>query len=231
MTVLQAIAELQLLSDAAWKVAREWMKECNWGAELIVHVARETGSVDVRHVRGRALMSDTGVGARWERGGHSWLAARLDNGAEVIFDPKAWTGRKTKWKPAYRDYAEDPTLRAWNDREPPRELVLEVVREALAMRRKRDAKKPKPGPCANAWSGVVSLIDGHVEECYTYEQAAEADFHHSFLVSSSGQERMREGTSAYFFLTGDGEVVIDWRRGQERPGGIDLASRIREQLR
>jgi hypothetical protein len=50
------------------------------------------------------------------------------------------------------------------------------------------------------WSGVVDLRDGHVEKTFTYKQAEDADFHHSFLVSPSQASRINNGEADYFWI-------------------------------
>lgn len=73
------------------------------------------------------------------------------------------------------------------------------------------------------WIGAVSLLDGEIEETYTYEQAEEQDFHHSFLVSEAQQERIRDGESVMFWIDD---------RGVQSMVGLPPAieGRIREQI-
>ncbi len=42
------------------------------------------------------------------------------------------------------------------------------------------------------WIGAVNLLDGYIEEVYTYETAKNADFHHSFYFSQNAIRKIRE---------------------------------------
>lgn len=61
------------------------------------------------------------------------------------------------------------------------------------------------------WSGVVSLLDGWIEEVRSYEEAERAGFMHPLYFSKASNERMDRGESAFFWIE-DGEVKGFWRQ-------------------
>ena len=76
------------------------------------------------------------------------------------------------------------------------------------------------------WSGSVNLTDGTIEEVHTYEEAEDADFHHSLYFSPQQVEKMSDGECAFFFVDG-GEVQDEWRDSLP----TDIARRIRRQIK
>jgi RNA:NAD 2'-phosphotransferase (TPT1/KptA family)/8-oxo-dGTP pyrophosphatase MutT (NUDIX family) len=80
------------------------------------------------------------------------------------------------------------------------------------------------------WSGIADVADGSIIEVHTYEEAERGDFHHSFYVSHSSQQMMREGDYAFFWIDEDGgrnAVQVEWpTANQDVKIPPDLARRI-----
>jgi hypothetical protein len=55
------------------------------------------------------------------------------------------------------------------------------------------------------WIGSVNVMDGHIEEIHTYEEAYDYDFHHSFYFSIPQCEKIREGECQVFWIEFDGQ--------------------------
>lgn len=60
------------------------------------------------------------------------------------------------------------------------------------------------------WCGSVNLLDGEIEEVHAYGEAEAMDFHHSLYFSHAQVEKMADGECAFFWITDDGQVEIDW---------------------
>jgi hypothetical protein len=61
------------------------------------------------------------------------------------------------------------------------------------------------------WIGCVSLLDGRIEEVYTYEQAKVVDFHHTRYFSVTACEKFNNYESAIFWINDFSEIEGKWR--------------------
>lgn len=61
------------------------------------------------------------------------------------------------------------------------------------------------------WIGCVSLLDGVIEEVYTYEQAEAVGFHHHRYFSVSACEKINHYESAIFWVNDFSEIEGKWR--------------------
>lgn len=59
------------------------------------------------------------------------------------------------------------------------------------------------------WCGIASLLDGYIEEAYSYEEAEQYDFHHSMYCTPVGCQRLEDGESVFFWVH-KGIVRADW---------------------
>lgn len=75
------------------------------------------------------------------------------------------------------------------------------------------------------WSGCACAIDGYVEEVHTYEEAENADFHHSLYFSIEAAERINNEESVFFWIE-KGRIETMWRNGE-----FDKTGRILESLK
>lgn len=57
------------------------------------------------------------------------------------------------------------------------------------------------------WSGIVDARDGTVEEMWTYQEAKDVDWHHSFLISREQQLAINSGDKVYFWMEDNGEPM------------------------
>jgi hypothetical protein len=69
-----------------------------------------------------------------------------------------------------------------------------------------DALFQKASIMDEVWSGVVDLTTGEVNSTYTYKQAKDNDFHHSFLVGDY-YDAIDRGEKAYFWIGKDGNPM------------------------
>jgi hypothetical protein len=104
--------------------------------------------------------------------------------------------------------------------DPPRKKKSynELEREAAELERRM------PEDPTGIWSGIVDRRDGFVERTFSYDQAADQDFHHRNLLSRNERERNRDREIDYFWLV-DGHPYT-W----EGPIKGDLAQKIRAQI-
>ena len=81
------------------------------------------------------------------------------------------------------------------------------------------------------WCGSADIIDGHIEETHTYEEAEDNDFHHSLYFSPNVAEKITDGDSVFFFID-DGEIVLDpiGRGDDEIKNERFLINQIKKQL-
>ena len=65
--------------------------------------------------------------------------------------------------------------------------------------------------------GVFDTRDGHVLATYTYEKAAENDFHHNFYVADRYLDAIDNGEAALFWMNSDGSIETEWTGGKASP--------------
>jgi hypothetical protein len=56
------------------------------------------------------------------------------------------------------------------------------------------------------WIGVADTRDGVIEAVYTYEEAADYDFHHSMYMKENIAEKINNGTAIYFYFDKQGKL-------------------------
>jgi hypothetical protein len=59
------------------------------------------------------------------------------------------------------------------------------------------------------WIGMADIIDGHIYEVHTYEEAQENDFHHTFYFSQESINKYNEESNVIFWVK-NGDIIIDW---------------------
>lgn len=68
------------------------------------------------------------------------------------------------------------------------------------------------------WSGLINVLDNHIEEVHPFSEARNQDFHHSFYVSPAGIEKMNNDEAQFFWIDRDADgkttVNTDWRQGK-----------------
>ena len=77
------------------------------------------------------------------------------------------------------------------------------------------------------WSGIVDLRDGQIEEVHTYEEAQNSDFHHSFYITPTNQDKMKEGVVSFFYVNKN-KVILNGSGQKLNP---KIESRIKEQIK
>jgi len=75
--------------------------------------------------------------------------------------------------------------------------------------------------------GVFDTRDGHVLATYTYEKAAENDFHHNFYVADRYLDAIDNGEAALFWMNPDGSIETEWTSGKASP---QIVKSIQSQL-
>lgn len=72
------------------------------------------------------------------------------------------------------------------------------------------------------WSGAYDILDGHVYEVHTYEEAEEVDFHHSMYFSRKAVVKMAKEEWGFFWVDKSG-LNTYWRNGEDAPPKIQKA--------
>lgn len=70
------------------------------------------------------------------------------------------------------------------------------------------------------WSGAFDTRDGHIIEVHPYEEAEDADFHHSFYFGWETQAMMKDDEAAFFWIDAKGNLQTEWRFGGKLPRAI-----------
>ena len=66
------------------------------------------------------------------------------------------------------------------------------------------------------WSGAFDPLDGFIVEVHTFEEAEEADFHHSMYFKHDTVMKMERDKLAFFWLDKDG-LNTQWRNDEAPP--------------
>jgi hypothetical protein len=57
------------------------------------------------------------------------------------------------------------------------------------------------------YGGVVNLLDGIIEDTFTFDKAEENDWHHNFYLNLKMINKIKDGESSVFWVEKDGSIV------------------------
>lgn len=81
------------------------------------------------------------------------------------------------------------------------------------------------------WIGLVSLLDGRIEEVHTYEEAEAWDFHHSMYFSQQSKDKLDNYEADLFFIDYDGEINLLWHNEITKEKGAEIETAIEKQIK
>lgn len=115
-----------------------------------------------------------------------------------------WRGIKREFEPAMIGQDKHPFIDI-------DKVMSKHLHEATAGPKNLYTYKGKP-----FWSGAYDPLDGFIMEVHTYEEAEEADFHHTFYFSDRVGEGINRDKYAFFWLDSKG-LQTQWRNAEAPP--------------